>query len=67
MTDKTRKDVEPSSDADTTPVPPVSNTRPNPNDEQKPAPEETSDGEQQDDNIDDNGSKAGGGRQEQPT
>lgn len=67
MTDKTPKDVEPGSDADTTPVPPVGQTPPNPNEKQKPAPEETGDGEQQDDNIDDKGNKAGGGRQDQPT
>ncbi|KFL29873.1 hypothetical protein JP75_18415 [Devosia riboflavina] len=67
MTNKTPKDVESGSDADTTPVPPVGKMPPNPNDQQKPAPEETSDGEQQDDNIDDKGNKVGGGRQEQPT
>jgi hypothetical protein len=67
MTDKTPNDVEPGSDADTTPVPPASNRPPNPNDKQKPAPAETGDGEQQDDNIDDKGNKAGGGRQDQPT
>lgn len=67
MTDRMRKDVKPGSDADTMPVPPASETPSNPNDKQRPAPEETSDGEQQDDNIDDMGNKAGGGRQEQPT
>ncbi|WP_156352079.1 hypothetical protein [Devosia sp. Leaf64] len=67
MTNKRPIDVEPGSDADTTPVPPMGETPPDPNHKQKPAPVETGDSGQDDDNIDDQGNKAGGGRQDQPT
>ena len=61
------KDVQPGSDADASPTPPVGKTPPNPNDHSKPAPLETDEGEQKDDNIDDQGNKSGGGTVEQPT
>jgi len=59
------KDVQPGSDADETPVKSVGDTPSDPN--QKPAPLENEEGEQRDDNIDDKGNKAGGGRMDQPT
>lgn len=66
MTDDNAKapglqDVEAGSDADANPAPPK-----DPN-KTTPAPLETDDGEQADDNIDDNGNKSGGGKMDQPT
>ncbi|MEO5806907.1 hypothetical protein [Devosia sp.] len=66
-TDPDLKDVEPGSDADATAVLPAGETPPNPNQRSQPAPSETGDGRQQDDNVDDNGNKAGGGTLDQPT
>lgn len=60
------KDVEPGSDADATPVPPIGHTPPDANEHERSVPEETGDSDQLDDNIDDLGNKAGGGSLDQP-
>lgn len=61
------KDLAPGKDADATPTPPVGKTPPDANERTKPAPSGTEEGEQQDDNIDDEGNKAGGGTLDQTT
>jgi hypothetical protein len=61
------KNVEAGSDADATPTPSVdAETLKKGNAPGKPAPLELG-SEQKDDNIDDKGNKAGGGKQDQPT
>lgn len=67
LNDPSLKDVEPGSDADASPASNV-NDAPGENDKSDvPAPADHKEGAQEDDNVDDQGNKAGGGKLDQPT